>query len=61
MKSHRLHKQKRARRLDYMIQAELTAEKLRQEQLEAEARLQNQLDTLDGIATPNDSMEVGTK
>jgi hypothetical protein len=43
-----------------MIQSELAAEKLRQEQLEAEARLQNQLDTLDSIATPN-AMEVGTK
>lgn len=59
MKPHRHFKQRQARRLDYMMQAELAAEKLRQEQLEAEARLQNQLDTLDSIATPNDSMEVG--
>jgi hypothetical protein len=44
-----------------MIQQELAAEKLRNEQLEAEAKLQNQLDTLDTIATPNDSVEVGTK
>jgi len=61
MSRNRHFKQRQARRLDYMIQAELTAEKLRQEQLEAEARLQNQLDTLDSIATPNDSAEVGTK
>jgi hypothetical protein len=58
MKSHRHFKQRQARRLDYMIQAELAAEKLRQEQLEAEARLQAQLDS---IATPNDSKEEGTK
>jgi hypothetical protein len=61
MSNHRHFKQRQARRLDYMMQAELAAEKLRQEQLEAEARLQNQLDTLDSIATPNDSVEVGTK
>lgn len=59
MSKHRHFKQRQARRLDYMMQAELAAEKLRQEQLEAEARLQAQLDTLDSIATPNDSMEVG--
>ena len=61
MSKHRHFKQRQARRLDYMIQAELAAEKLRQEQTEAEAKLQAQLDTLDSIATPNDSMEVGTK
>ena len=61
MSRDRHFKQRQARRLDYMIQAELTAEKLRQEQLEAGAKLQAQLDTLDSIATPNDSKEVGTK
>jgi hypothetical protein len=51
-------KQRQARRLDYMIQAEFAAENLRQEQLEAEAKLQAQLDS---IENPNDSKEEGTK
>ena len=59
--SNRHFKHRQARRVEYMIQAELAAEKLRREQLEAEAKLQAQLDALDSIATPNDSKEVGTK
>ena len=61
MNRDRHFKHRQARRLDYMMQAELAAEKLRQEQLEAEAKLQAQLDTLDSIENPNDSMGVGTK
>jgi len=61
MSRNRHFKQRQSNRIEYMIQQELAAEKLRNEQLEAEAKLQNQLDTLDTIATPNDSVEVGTK
>jgi hypothetical protein len=61
MSRNRHFKHRQARRAEYMIQAELAAEQLRREQLEAEAKLQAQLDTLDSIETPNDSKEVGTK
>ena len=61
MSRDRHFKQRQARRVEYMIQAELAAEKLRREQLEAEAKLQAQLDTLDSIKTPNDFAGVGTK
>ena len=42
-------KQRQSNRLEWMMQAELAAERLRIENEEAEARLQNALDTIDVV------------
>lgn len=60
MSRNRNFKQRQANRIDFMIMQEQAADQMRRDQEQAEARLQNQLETLD-CGNTNNTVEVGDK